>query len=388
MQKRDHYCIWATHGDANLQEMIRKLFPRQRLHLLINGSPTVWERMKDGKDGRPTLGIKIVGGKDSWESIPLGKKFKLLLPDAAEAKSISNSPLFYSYIFADYSGAADLGGQRRSIKLAYADGRDDVRLADGAFTRDSLVTTVLGYLREATAAGQRICFGFDHQFGVPFGLLEEIGISEMSWRGILDVLTIGFGVPKLQHPSDYARLFNEWCVDRGQPPYFYSGTMAALYGIPRSDPRRGAEDTVRRLTERCARQSGSGNPLPFNRVGDPGTVGGQTIMGLVKLRELLLKCQSEDISVKCWPFDGLDINSASYAGSHVLVEPYPTALRPPDVLQTDANDAIESAKFIQQSDQAGELLYLLNLSSLSSSHKNIVLKEGWIVGFSPAPFGK
>ena len=292
-------------------------------------------------------------------------------------------PLFQSYIFADYSGAADLKGQKKSIKLAYAEASAECQLAEESLTRDTLVTKIVGYLRTATAECKRICFGFDHQFGVPFGLLNEIGIAELSWREMLDALVEGHGVPALQHPSTYARQFNEWCLGRGKPPYFYSATKASLYNIPNSDPRKGEVETVTRLTERCGCIFGSGNPKPFNRVGDNGSVGGQTLMGLIKLRELLEICKIEGIPVKCWPFDGIDISSSSYAGSHVLLEPYPAAVRSPGVSRTDANDASACVQLIQRFDQVGKLVDLIDLSCLSDTHKDIVLVEGWIVGYSP-----
>lgn len=406
MQKRDQGCIWARHCDPSLQAAMKKLDPGQRLHILVNGSRTIWARMNDGKDDRPTLGIKIVDGKPAWQMISLGETCDirllqntdseseaktLLSPERPDTREISlptvmagsGSPLFQSYIFADYSGAADLKGQKRSIKLAYAEAGAECQLAEEPLTRDSLVIKILGYLRNATAEKKRICFGFDHQFGVPFGLLKEIGIAELSWREILDAIVEGRGFPALQHPSKYARQFNEWCLSRGKLRYFYSATKASVYGIPDSDPRKGEVETVTRLAERCNSIFGTGKPKPFNRVGDNGSVGGQTIMGLIKLRELLEICKTEGIPVKCWPFDGLDISSSFYAGSHVLLEPYPAAVRSPDVSYTDANDAIACVKLIQRFDQEGKLVDLLDLSSLSDAHKDIVLVEGWIAGHSP-----
>ncbi|NLD50349.1 MAG: hypothetical protein GX660_24685 [Clostridiaceae bacterium] len=373
---------------------------------MVNNSRTIWARMNDGKDGRPTYGIKIVDGKSAWQMISLGETCDIRLlqktnsvPEprilinrkrsAAKKKVLptltsgSGSALFHSYVFADYSGAADLKGQKKSIKLAYAEANAECQLATETLTRDSLVTKMLGYLRNATAEGKRICFGFDHQFGVPFGLLEEIGLSNLSWREILDTMVEGRGVPALQHPSIYATQFNDWCIGSGKLPYFYSATKASIYGIPDSDPRKGEVETVTRLTERCDSIFGSGKPKPFNRVGDNGSVGGQTIMGLIKLRELLNVCKTEGIPVKCWPFDGLDIRSSSYEGSHVLIEPYPAAIRSTGVPYTDANDAIACVQLIQRFDRAGKFADLLDLSCLSDTYKDIVLLEGWIVGHSP-----
>jgi hypothetical protein len=411
MEKRDQACIWAKHCDPVLKATITKLRPGQQIHLLINGSQTIWARMNDGKDGRPTLGIKIIGGKSVWQKILLGEicDIRLLPSSVSESEPITTSspdnpvvtetapptppvgsgmPLFHSYIFADYSGAVDLGAQIRSIKLAYAEAGTECQLADEPLTRDTLVTMILACLRTASAQDKRVCFGFDHQFGIPFGLLREMGIAELSWREMLDTVVEGRGVPPLRHPSIYAKQFNDWCISRGKPPYFYSATKASKYNIPKSDPRKGEVETVTRLTERCKSRFGTGNPKPFNRVGDNGTVGGQTLMGLIKLRKLLKMCDAEGIPVKCWPFDGLDISSSSYNNSHVLLEPYPAAVRSPGVAYTDANDAIACVKLIQRFDQAGQLVDLMDLSCLSDHHKDMVAVEGWIVGYSPDGIAK
>jgi hypothetical protein len=334
--------------------------------------------MKDGKDGRPTPGLKIVAGKSAWQMISLGDSCDLRLLMAA-----GSSPLFQSYLFADYSGAADPTAQKRSIKVAYANANEMYELIKEPLTRDSLVDKVLQYLRVATTTGKRTCIGFDHMFGLPFVLLEEIGIEKLNWRQLLDAVVEGRGLPPLRHPSTYAKQFNDWCSSRGKPPYFYSATKASLYGIPACDPRAGKLETVARLTERCDSVFGRGKPKPFNRVGDNGTVGGQTIMGLSKLRELLVACQQEGIPVKCWPFDGLDISSQAYAGSHVLLEIYPAAVRAVGVARTDANDAIACVQFIQQFDQEGKLVELLDLSRLPDAYKDIVQVEGWIAGLEP-----
>lgn len=402
-EKRDQACLWARHCDSDFQTAIAELVPGQQIHVMVNGSRTAWARMNDGKDGRPTLGLKIVDGKAAWQMISLGQSCELRLVHETEAAGtdavavpqrstakmiplpvpISGDPLFDCYMFADYSGAADLKGQKKAIKLAYAEAKADHRVADESLTRDRLVVETLKRLRIATAEGKRLCFGFDHQFGIPFGLLEEMGIADLNWREVLDAIVEGHGVPALKHPSTYARMFNDWCSSRGKRPYFYSATKASLYGIPGTDPRTGEVETVIRLTERCESMFGSGKPKPYNRVGDNGTVGGQTIMGLIKLREILATCHTDGIPLKCWPFDGLDIDGSAYAGSHVLIEPYPAAVRSPGVAYTDVNDAIACVQLIQRFDQAGKLVALLNLKSLSEAHAKIVRVEGWIAGHSP-----
>lgn len=81
MEKRDQGCIWAAHCDLYpiLRATINEMEPGQPLHLLIDGSPTVWVRMDDGRDGRPTYGIRIVSGRDTWRNISLGEPCEIML---------------------------------------------------------------------------------------------------------------------------------------------------------------------------------------------------------------------------------------------------------------------------------------------------------------------
>lgn len=54
--------IWIGHieGGSTLQERLRRLRAGDVLDLEVDGIVGSWERMRDGKDGRPTLGIKPI----------------------------------------------------------------------------------------------------------------------------------------------------------------------------------------------------------------------------------------------------------------------------------------------------------------------------------------
>ena len=61
--------VWVKHIEAGpeLQERIKAMKPGELLDLEVDGIVGQWERMKDGKDGRPTFGIKPVASmKDVW----------------------------------------------------------------------------------------------------------------------------------------------------------------------------------------------------------------------------------------------------------------------------------------------------------------------------------
>lgn len=61
--------IWIGHieGGANLQERLRGLRAGDVVALEVDGVVGTWERMRDGRDGRPTLGIKPISStKAVW----------------------------------------------------------------------------------------------------------------------------------------------------------------------------------------------------------------------------------------------------------------------------------------------------------------------------------
>lgn len=289
--------------------------------------------------------------------------------------------IFDEYLFADYSGAFDARGQRNAIRLAAASVDDPPSIVGRRLTRSDLVEELAGRLEVASRRGKRVCFGQDHQYGVPFGLVNELGLADQMWRQIVDSLATGGygeGAPQLGHPKLFARPFNEWLVSQGGKPYFYSATKSQLYGLPQRNPRSG-ERACYRLTELRRSASGTGAPKPFNRVGDNGTVGGQSLVGILAIRALLALCAGRNIRVAVWPFDGRSIHDDAYSDAHVMIEPYPSAFRDAYVAQTDESDALACADQVRQADRSRELESLLDLSGLTTEEVAIVATEGWIL---------
>lgn len=292
---------------------------------------------------------------------------------------------FDEYFFADYSGAFAESAQRKSIRLAAGSRELAPSVVRRGLTRDDLVGEFASRLRDATRRGTRVCFGQDHQYSIPFGLANDLGMSGFKWREVLDALATGsYGVnaPRLGHPKTFARLFNNWLTARGLKPYFYSATKAQLYGVPSHNPRDG-DLSCYRLTERCQSESGTGKPKPFNRLGDNGTVGGQSLVGMLAIRSLLQTCAQEKIKIAVWPFDSLSIADDVYADAHIMIEPYPSAVRPGHIAQTDESDALASAIHLRDVDREGELGRLLDLSSIRFREGAVVQIEGWIISHQP-----
>ena len=64
--------IWIknVNADPDTLALLRQLKSGTRLKLEIEGRRGDWERMADGKDGRPTFGLKPVGSTiDFWKTM-------------------------------------------------------------------------------------------------------------------------------------------------------------------------------------------------------------------------------------------------------------------------------------------------------------------------------
>jgi len=293
--------------------------------------------------------------------------------------------LFDGYLFADYSGARDRSVQRKAIRLARAAGSNRPLLVQAPFTREGLVDEFVADLREASRLGKRICFGQDHQYGIPISLGRELGLADLPWRQAVESLCAGsYGIdaPGLSQARTFGGAFNRWLESQGRAAYFFSATKSSLYGIPSTNPRT-SDGASYRLTELCRSSSKVGAPKPFNRLGDNGTVGGQSLVGLVALNGLLSRCRLERITVAVWPFDGLSISDRAYCNAHVMIEPYPTAVREAHVSQSDESDALASVAHVQSADLNSTLERLLDLSGLDSAHAGVARFEGWILSHVP-----
>jgi len=63
--------IWVKHieGSPELQNRVRTLSQNELIELEVGGVIGQWQKMKDGSDGRPTLGLKPVSGmKQVWSA--------------------------------------------------------------------------------------------------------------------------------------------------------------------------------------------------------------------------------------------------------------------------------------------------------------------------------
>lgn len=282
--------------------------------------------------------------------------------------------LFDAYAFADYRGGQDDGP---GVVLCFALGAGPVCRVAEVRNRKTLDRAWRQMLRDASACGARLCFGQDHQYGVPIDFARELELPTDDWRMGMELLFSGArgACARDGQAGEFARIVNEELRARGAEPYFWSATKDG-YGLPSSAPRTNGQY---RLTEKS-------RGFSFSRVGDNGTVGGQTIVGLPRILELLRWAEGERIPVAVWPFDGLGVGELPDHG-HVMWEPYPTLVRAEGIAQSDLNDARAATLWARDRDCTGVLGCELDLSGLDAGAHQRVAFEGWIAGVDPGAKG-
>ncbi len=270
---------------------------------------------------------------------------------------------FDVFLFADYSGAAAVAAQRRTIALWRRGRRGPARKVPGPFTRDSLRAVLLRKLAAATRRGQRVLFGIDHQWSWPRALWRAAGLESLPWRDALAELVTGDERrPPLGPPASFPAAFNAYagaevfhCRVRG---------LARRYGVP---TRSSWTNDGVRLTERVMRGA-----KPAHRLGGTGAVAGQTLVGLAELHRLLVDAAAARIPVLVWPMDALRDDGTS----HVGVEVYPSFCRPRHVAKSDDADARACCEWAA----AADLPRLLDLTGAPPQVQRAARLEGWILG--------
>ncbi|HJN24484.1 MAG TPA: hypothetical protein QGG18_02115 [Rhodospirillales bacterium] len=66
------YALWPKHihGNDQLKEKLIDMNAGDLIELEVDGFRGTWKKMDDGKDGRPTPGIKGIGkAKDHWHEL-------------------------------------------------------------------------------------------------------------------------------------------------------------------------------------------------------------------------------------------------------------------------------------------------------------------------------
>jgi hypothetical protein len=91
------FVIWTKHiyGDAALAARLSELGAGEVLNLRIDGVEGAWRKMDDGKDGRPTPGLRPLGNaQEFWRELYKSRRGEMVELVLVDADSLSGRPGF------------------------------------------------------------------------------------------------------------------------------------------------------------------------------------------------------------------------------------------------------------------------------------------------------
>jgi hypothetical protein len=102
VQITDH-SMWLKHiNSADLAAHLRQLAPEQEITLETDGVIGRWQRMKNGSDGRETLGIRPVGPMktiwNNWYRTQKGRRIPLRIIQTSDEYLAASAPLFIEWL--------------------------------------------------------------------------------------------------------------------------------------------------------------------------------------------------------------------------------------------------------------------------------------------------
>ena len=88
------FVIWAKHLGGAPRERVLALRPGELLMLKVDGVPGSWRKMDDGRDGRPTLGVRPMGpAAKFWRKLYRERRGEIVDVEIAEASSPGSIPI-------------------------------------------------------------------------------------------------------------------------------------------------------------------------------------------------------------------------------------------------------------------------------------------------------
>lgn len=264
-------------------------------------------------------------------------------------------PQFQRYIGIDYSGAQAPDTSLKGLRVYMATHLEppaEILPPPGPRKYWSR-RGVANWLAETLREGPPALVGIDHAFSFPFRYFEVHQLP-LEWPLFLEDF-------HRHWPCDEENMFVDF-IRNGS-----SGNGAARTGLSR----------WRRMTEEWSRAK---SVFHFDA---PGSVAKSTHAGLPWLLSLRRQLGPR---LHFWPFDGW----TPPANCSVIAEVYPSLWSkcfPMDDRTPDQHDAYSAARWMRETDAAGELSASLD-PPLSPQERSLAIVEGWILGISTRLGGK
>lgn len=268
---------------------------------------------------------------------------------------------FDTFAMVDWSGGNDTGPQPRKDAIWACVARHGMA-EPPVYLRNRVEAEawLAGLIEVETAAGRRLCLGFDFPFGYPKGYAEAL-TGEADPLAIWDWYAARIeDAPDGNNRFDLAAEVNLGLGD-GRGPFWYNNLQRDIVGLPRNKAAYENPFPDRRAAEEIARGA-----FTCWQMGGAGAVGGQVMTGLAVLERLRQRFAGQ---VAVWPFQPLDRPVA-------FVEIWPSLLEPVVKARTGPED-IRDAVQVQV---AAEALARLAPDALAAMLDVDAPEEGWILG--------
>jgi hypothetical protein len=289
--------------------------------------------------------------------------------------------LFERYLMVDWSSASKPTGVRAkdSIWIAMLDRRHSSLKIANYRTRHMAMEAIRRTLQASAASGQRTVAGFDFSFGYPSGLAAKLRLSGRPWLALWRELARIIEDAPNNANNRFAvaaalnrRLGNEPFPFWGCPSNHACATLVARGRRPHGPAdlaeRRSADIVVR-------------GAQPIWKLHYPGSVGGQTLVGISRLHALRFNRTLAPVT-RIWPFEtGLrSLRRRELTSIKVLLtEIYPSLLPlPPGKGIKDARQVETMVRFLAAHDRAGTLGPLFGSRRTRVRRAAIESEEGWI----------
>jgi hypothetical protein len=137
------YVIWTKHihGNAAFAASVAAMAAGETIMLRVDGHEGLWRKMDDGKDGRPTSGIRPVGSaQDHWRQLFRTARGKVVRIEPVAASGVmAEAPAPYVAARAAVTRFVRTDAERAAALAALLDGAAQGWRSDGsALSRDEM----------------------------------------------------------------------------------------------------------------------------------------------------------------------------------------------------------------------------------------------------------